>query len=170
MRLLNWYAVRVRPRCEKTVADGLREKGYEQFLPLHKERHRWSDRAAVVEMPLFTGYVFCRFDAEHRLPILKTCGVLEVVGAGRAPMPIGDDEIASLKIVAASRLDMQPWPYVHAGLRVQIVGGPLAGAEGTVLSVKNQHRLIVSVMLLQRSVAVEIPESAAWPLPALRSA
>ena len=161
--MLNWYALRVRPRCEKLVSDALRRKGFEEFLPQHKERRRWSDRITTVEMPLFAGYLFCRFDAQQRLPILTTPGVLLVVGAGRTPQPIDDDEISSLQILGASDLPLDAWPYLHIGERVQIVSGPLAGAEGILLSVKAQHRLVVSVTLLQRSVAVQIPESCAWP-------
>jgi transcription antitermination factor NusG len=161
---LNWFALRVRPRCERLVADALRGKGYEEFLPLHQERHHWSDRIAIVQVPLFAGYVFCRFDVHLRLPILTTPGVQLVVSAGQTPQPIDDKEIASLRILAASRLELHPWPFLHVGQRVQIVGGPLAGAEGIVFCMKNQHRLVVSVTMLQRSVAVEIPESCAWPV------
>ena len=160
----NWFALRVRPRCERLVADALRGKGYEEFLPLHQERHHWSDRIAIVEAPVFAGYVFCRFDVHLRLPILTTPGVQLVVGAGKTPLPIPDEEIASLQILAASRLELHPWPFLQVGQRVQIVGGALTGAEGIVLSMKNQHRLVVSVTMLQRSVAVEIPESCAWPV------
>ena len=162
--MLNWFAVRVRPRSEKVVAEVFRAKGYDEFLPLHHERRRWSDRVATIELPLFAGYVFCRFDVSHRLPILVTPGVLEVVGAGRTPQPIDEAEIASLQVLVASRVTIHPWPSLHVGQRVQIVGGPLAGAEGLLLSVKSGHRLVVSVTLLQRSVAVEIPECCAWPV------
>lgn len=161
---LSWFAVRVRPRAEKVVAAALRGKGYEEFLPLHLERRRWSDRIANVEMPLFPGYVFCRFDAHQRLPILTTPGVVLVVGIGKTPAPIPEVEIDSLRVLANSRLQLQPWPYLHIGQRLQIVAGPLAGAEGILLSIKNLNRLVVSVTLLQRSVAVEIPESCVWPL------
>lgn len=160
---LNWFALRTRPRAEKVVADALRGKGYEEFLPLHLERRRWSDRIATVEMPLFPGYVFCRFDAQQRLPILTTPGVLLVVGIGKTPEPIDDTEIDSLRVLVDSRLQLQAWPYLHIGQRIQIVAGPLTGAEGILLAVKNQNRLVVSVTLLQRSVAVEIPENCAWP-------
>jgi transcription antitermination factor NusG len=167
---LNWFALRVRPRCERLVSEALRGKGYEQFLPLHRERHQWSDRIAVVEVPLFAGYVFCRFDVRQRLPILTTPGVQLVVSTGQTPEPIDEEEISSLRILAASRLDLCPWPFVQVGQRIRIVGGALAGAEGLVLSVKSQHRLVVSVTMLQRSVSVEIPESCAWPLPSQTSA
>jgi transcription antitermination factor NusG len=165
---LNWYALRVKPRCEKAVADALAGKGYEEFLPLHRERRRWSDRVVSTELPLFPGYLFCRFDAQQRLPIVTTPGVMLVVSAAKVPQPVDDEEIASLRILVASQLQLQPWPYLHVGQRIQIVGGPLAGAEGLLLSVRkqqrNENRLVVSITLLQRSVSVEIPESCAWPL------
>jgi transcription antitermination factor NusG len=161
--VLNWYALRVRPRTERVVAEALAGKGYEEFLPLHRERRRWSDRITTVEMPLFAGYLFCRFDALQRLPILTTPGVLLVVGAGRTPVPIDDEEIESLRVLATSNLKLDAWPYLHIGERVQIVNGPLAGAEGILLAARAQRRLVVSVTLLQRSVSVEIPESCAWP-------
>jgi transcription antitermination factor NusG len=161
---LEWFALRVRPRAEKAVAAALRGKGYEEFLPVHLERRRWSDRVATVEMPLFPGYVFCRFDAHQRLPILTTPGVVLVVSVGKAPAPIPEVEIDSLRVVVNSRLPVEPWPYLHIGQRLQIVAGPLAGAEGLLLSVKNRNRLVVSVTLLQRSVAVEIAENCVWPV------
>jgi transcription antitermination factor NusG len=166
--LLNWFALRVKPRCEKAVAGLLREKGYEVFLPLHAERRRWSDRIATIETPLFAGYVFSRFDVLHRLPILKTPGVINVVSVGRIPQPIDEHEIASIRILVDSQLDLQPWPFLHLGSRVQVVGGPLAGAEGVVVAMKKGHRLVVSITLLQRAVSVEIPESCAWPAEEVR--
>jgi transcription antitermination factor NusG len=160
---LAWFALRVRPRCERVVATALDGKGYEQFLPCHLERRRWSDRVVNLELPLFPAYVFCRFDPQRRLAILTTPGVLEIVSTGKSPQPVDDEEIAALRIAVGSNLELEPWPYLEVGRHVQIVGGPLAGATGILLAVKKHHRLIVSVTLLQRSVAVEIPESCAWP-------
>jgi len=159
-----WFALRVRPRSEKAVAEALRGKGYEDFLPLHRERRRWSDRVAEVELPLFPGYVFSRFDVRKRLPVLTIPGVMLVVGVAKVPHPIDDREIEALQILARSRLHMQPWPFLHIGQRVRIIRGPLAGADGILASVKNQSRLVVSITLLQRSVAVEVPEDSAWPV------
>jgi transcription antitermination factor NusG len=160
-----WFALRVRPRCEKIVAESLRNKGYEDFLPLRWERRRWSDRVTQVQLPLFPGYVFCRFDVQRRLPILTTPGVLLVVSTGRSPQPVDDGEIAALRILVDSRLHLEAWPFLHIGQRIRMVGGPLAGAEGILVSIKKPHRLVVSVTLLQRSVSVEIPEECAWPVP-----
>lgn len=163
---LEWFAVRVKPRAERVVADALRGKGYEEFLPLHRERRRWSDRVATVEAPLFPGYVFCRFDVQRRLAIVTTPAVLQIVSIGKTPHPIADDEIASVRVLVESGLVIEPWPYQFIGQRVDIISGPLAGASGILQHVKNHQRLIVSVSLLQRSVAVEIPDMCAWPASA----
>ena len=163
---LEWFALRVKPRTEQVVATALRGKDYEVFLPLHRERRRWSDRVKTVETPLFGGYVFCRFDVQHRLPILTTPGVLHVVGIGKTPHPIDAEEIESIRVLVGSGLDLEAWPYLHIGERVRIVAGPLAGASGILKSVKNQNQLVVSVNLLQRSVAVVVPESSVWPASA----
>lgn len=160
---LQWFALRVRPRAEKVVAQSLRNKGYEEFLPLRRHRRAWSDRVVELQMPLFPGYVFSRFDVEHRLPLLTTPGVISVVGVGRHPQPVDEDEIQALQVLVGSQLPLEPWPYLYVGRRVRILKGPLSGASGLLAAVKSRRRLVVSVTLLQRSVAVEIPEDSAWP-------
>jgi transcription antitermination factor NusG len=161
---LLWYALRVRPRFEKMVASTLLSKGYEGFLPLYRHRSRWSDRIKEVQLPLFPGYLFCRFDVNHRLPILVTPGVLHVVGIGKTPHPVEDAEIAALQSIVISGLQAEPRSYLNVGQRVRIEIGPLAGVEGILIGMKNSSRLVVSVSLLQRSVSVEIDES--WVIPA----
>ena len=163
---LDWFALRVKPRAERVVADALREKGYEELLPVHKERRRWSDRIVTRETPLFPGYVFCRFDVQFRLPILTTPGVLHVVGVGKVPQAIASHEMESIRVLTRSDLPLEPWPFLHVGQRLEMVAGPLAGANGILLSAKGQDRLVVSITLLQRSVAVEVPASCVWPASA----
>ncbi len=121
---MQWFAVRVKPRTEHVVADALAGKGYEAFLPLHTERRRWSDRVKTMQVPLFAGYVFCRFDVQRRLPILTTPGVLHVVSTGQMPQPIDDEEMASLRVLVASGLPVEPWPFHYVGQRIRIIGGP----------------------------------------------
>lgn len=163
---LDWFALRVKPRAERVVSTVLDGKGYECFLPMHRERRKWSDRVKTVETPLFGGYVFCRFDVQHRLPILTSPGVLHVVSIGKVPEPIPDEEIESLKVITASGLAVEPWPFLQIGETVRIVAGPLTGASGIIQSVKDRDRLVVSVGLLQRSVSVIVPESCLWPASA----
>jgi transcription antitermination factor NusG len=163
-----WFALSVKPRHEKSCAAALRQKGFEEFLPLYRSERRWSDRLKEVELPLFAGYAFCRFEAQSRLPILTTPGVLRIVGSGKEPTPIPDTEIEALRSVVKAGLTAEPCPYLEAGAAVVVDGGPLRGVEGTLLEVKQQERLVLSIGLLQRSVAVEVDRR--WVKPLLRRA
>jgi len=116
-----------------------------------------------VDLPLFPGYVFCRFELDKRQPIVTIPGVLHVVGFGRTPQPVDETEMASLMAVVDSHRDVQPWPHQFVGERVRLTDGPLAGVEGTLTAVKGNNRIIVTISLLQRSVSVELPEEYAWP-------
>jgi transcription antitermination factor NusG len=152
-----WYAVRIRSRFEKLASVALRAKGFEEYLPLSSSRHQWSDRIKKAENPLFPGYLFCRFSPQDGLlPIVTTRGFISVVGIGNTPIPIPDDEINSIKLAIDSGFPAQTLPYVSVGSRVLIERGPLAGVEGIALKVDNKLKLIVSITLLQRSLAVEI--------------
>lgn len=159
-----WYSLHVRSRSEKLVADALAQKGYEAFLPLWRRERRWSDRVKKVELPLFPSYLFCRFDARQRLPILTTPGVLAILGAGKTPVPVDNDEIAAVDAIVRSGLPAEPQPYMQAGQRVVIADGPLRGVEGFLTAVKNRRRLVVSVNLLRRSVTVDLDQSSVVPL------
>lgn len=167
--LLPWFAVQVRTKHELAIADCLRAKGYEHFLPLYKCRRTWSDRIKEVQLPLFPGYLFCRFDPHARLPILKTPGVVQVVGNGRTPTPVEDSEVAALQTLVASGLPNQPWPFLQTGDRVQIQAGPLRGLEGLLVAFKGNCHLVLSVTLLQRSVAVEIDSAFVVPVGSPKS-
>src|SRR6267143_5298496 len=158
-----WYALRVRSRFENTVATHLQGRGYESLLPLYKCRRHWSDRFKEIELPLFPGYVFCQFNPLNRLPILSIPGVVHVVGAGRTPVPIDETEIAAIQAAVKSGLPRQPWPFLEIGHRVRIACGPLSGVHGILLGFRGHQRLVLSVTLLQRSVAVQIDE--AWVQP-----
>jgi transcription antitermination factor NusG len=160
---LPWFALQVRTRHETGVAGFLEAKGYKQFVPLYKARKRWSDRIKVTEAPLFPGYLFCRFDPQHRLPILKTPGVIQIVGYNRIPTPIDEMEIDAIQTLIASGLQTQPWPFLAVGERVRIESGALRGVDGIVVKMKENHRLVVSITLLRRSVAVEIDSALVEP-------
>jgi transcription antitermination factor NusG len=164
MDSLPWYALQVRPRFEKKIASALVDKGYEGFLPLYRHRSRWSDRIKEVHLPLFSGYLFCRLDLNKRLPILITPGVLQIVGIGKIPHPVEEEEIIALQAIVLSGLQAEPYSYLNIGEKVRIEIGPLAGVEGILMSLKGSSRLVVSVGLLQRSVSVEIDKS--WVVPA----
>src|SRR2546422_10613255 len=107
-----WYGLRTKSRFEKVAAASLAYKGYEHYLPCYRQRRRWSDRTAVIEAPLFPGYVFCRFDPAQRIGILTIPGVVSVVGIGKNPAPIPSDEIAAIETVLKSGLQSEPCPYL----------------------------------------------------------
>jgi transcription antitermination factor NusG len=151
-----WFAVQVRTQREEGVACYIEGKGYEWFLPTYKRRKLWSDRIREVKVPLFPGYLFCRFNPQDRLPILKTPGVIQIVGYNRVPIAVDEEEVAAIQRLVASGVPNQPWPYLAVGDRVRIESGPLRGLEGILANLRGNNRLVLSVTLLQRSVAVEI--------------
>ncbi|MGA7624830.1 MAG: UpxY family transcription antiterminator [Candidatus Acidiferrales bacterium] len=153
---LPWFALQVRARRELGISDQLRSLGYEWFLPLYSCKKRWSDRTKTVQLPLFPGYIFCRFDPLNRLPILKIPGVIQVVGFNRQPVPIDQDEIRAIQVLVASGLPHKPWPYLKVGDKVRIEAGPLCGLEGSLTEFQGDRQLVLSVTLLRRSVAVKI--------------
>jgi transcription antitermination factor NusG len=154
--LLRWFALVVPPRREKVIGGMLRNKSYETLLPVHIRRHQYGPRARSFEIPLFPGYLFCRFDPAMRLPVLTTPGVLQVVGAGKTPIPVADDELLALRRVMETGAPMIPHEFWQSGRKGRIHSGPLAGIEGIVVNAKPPVRLVLSVSLLQRSVLVEV--------------
>lgn len=163
---LPWFAVRVRSNFERVTALVLERKGYREFLPLYRVRTKWSDRVKAGERVVFPGYVFCSFDPLIRMPILSTPGVINIVGVGKEPLPIPESELQAVHTALRSGLGFSPWPYLRDGDWVAVERGPLAGVEGRVITVKGIDRLVVSVTLLQRSIAAEIDRS--WVRPAAR--
>lgn len=159
---LPWYGLRVKSNHERIAATALKGKGYEPFLPSYKVCRCWSDRIKETELPLFPGYVFCRMDAADRLGVLTSTGVVGIVGVGKVPAPIDEREIEAVRAVTHSGLPAQPWPF-QPGDTVQVQNGPLRGVQGIVESVNERQRLVVSVMLLQRSISVEMDP--AWTTP-----
>jgi len=157
-------ALQVRPRAEKLVAIALSSKGIEVFLPLYTARRRWSDRVKELQLPLFDGYVFCKLNLLYRMPVLTIPGVIQFVGIGKTPVPIEEAEIAALQFVIKSGLPSMPWPFLQVGQRVRVEHGPLRDLEGILLQAKGSHRLVLSVSLLQRSVAVEVDRDCVAPI------
>ena len=160
---LSWFAIRVRPRFEKQVAQSIESKGVETFLPLYVSRRRWSDRTQEVQTPLFDGYVFCHIDPASRLPILVTPGVIHFVGIGKTPLPVDDGEIAAIQPVIQSGSVVRSWPCLREGDRVRIDDGPLRNVEGILLRDGETDQVVISVTLLQRSMAVTVNRT--WLTP-----
>lgn len=161
---VRWFAVTVKPQHEKKAATALAHKAVDCFLPLYHARRRWSDRVKDLELPLFPGYVFCQFRFDQRLPIMQTPGVTSIVTFGGKPAPIPERDILSIRTMISSGLKVEPWPFLKAGQRIRVEAGPLDGLEGILLEVKNSLRVVVSLDLLQRAVAVEIDRRAVCPI------
>jgi transcription antitermination factor NusG len=159
-----WFAYRVRPRHEKSVALQLREKREECFVPLVVTTRRWAKRAVQVELPLISGYVFCRSRRFGMLPILKTPGVVDVLRSGNSPVPIPCSEISALEKAIKAHIPIEPCPYIAVGQEVTIQSGPLAGVAGIVRDCRKPEHIVLSVSLLRRSVIVQI-ESAHLAIP-----
>jgi len=151
-----WYALHVRSRHEKIVFAQLDAKQHNVFFPVYSARHKWADRWKTVLLPLFPGYVFCRFDVAKRSSVLTTSGVIGIVGAGTRPVPVETSEIEAIQWAVKSPLFTEPFPDLVRGQRVVMTGGPLTGLTGTLMEIRRNLRLVLSVELLQRSVLVEI--------------
>lgn len=153
-----WFAIQVRPRHELSVAKALRDKGYQELVPLYRQRRVWSDRTKIIECPLFSGYVFCQFTHEAHGPVVTTPGVIRIVGSRQGPLPIDTNEIANIQAVLHAGLPAQPHPYTPVGSRVVMKSGPLAGVECLVKDFRN-HNIILSIQLLHRSISVTLDRS-----------
>jgi len=162
---LAWYALQVRSRKENYIASQIAGKGFEYLLPTYRSVRQWSDRKKELEQPLFPGYLFCRFDFQDRRPLITIPGVLQILGNGRVGIPVSDDEISALRLAVSSGMPKQPWPYLQVGQRVRVNYGTLTGLEGILVNVKGNHRVVLSVTLLQRSVALEVETSWLTPVP-----
>jgi len=175
INIRNWYALQVRCRWETPTADLLTGKGYPVFLPRYQVKKRSAGRVREISTPFFPGYVFCQLDPQNRLPVLVTPGVITIVSRGRVPLPVDDDEITAIRRIVSSGLRPEPWPYLEIGQRVRIESDALEGLQGILISFKGTRRIVVSVTLLRRSVALEIerfcvrPILAAQPKPVERT-
>jgi transcription antitermination factor NusG len=154
-----WFALQTRPKNEKQVERLLTHKGYECCLPMYRQKRRWSDRAIEIELPLFPMYVFCRFVSSAVGKAISTPGVTRIVGFGGEPAEVTSEEIGALQLLGQSSLLREPWAYIPNGTLVQVETGPLTGARGIFCSCDDKRRLVVSVTLLQRSVAVQLDET-----------
>jgi transcription antitermination factor NusG len=138
--------------------------GIDVFLPLLERRSRWKDRVQRVQVPLFPGYCFARFRPLDRLRVLKTVGVVGLVGPGGEPEPIPDAEIEAIRALAGSRLPYEPFPFLTEGMEVEVIRGPLMGVRGRLLRKDREYRVVLSVTLIRQAVSVVIDAADVTPL------
>jgi transcription antitermination factor NusG len=151
-----WFAIQTEPRSEKKVERLLSHKGYECFLPLYQQKRRRSDRVVILELPLFPGYIFCRFNSSALGKAVSTPGVSRIVGFGGKPVEVAMEEIEALQLLAQSAFLREPWKYLPDGTLVLVETGPLAGVQGIICQSENNRRFVISITLLQRSVAIQL--------------
>jgi transcription antitermination factor NusG len=153
----SWFALQTKPRNEKKVSYLLRQKGYECLAPTYRQRRKWSDRTVEIDLPLFPMYVFCRLGPSVLGKAVSTSGVFKVVGFNGQPAEVAVEEIEALQLLMQSNLLREPWKYLCHGTQVLVETGPLAGVQGIICAEDDsKERLIISVNLLQRSVAVQL--------------
>jgi transcription antitermination factor NusG len=152
----SWYAVHTLARHEKRVAAQFEEKGVRTFLPLLHQVHKWSDRKASVDVPMFSCYAFVRITqmGVGRLKVLRTPGVLAFVGSKGQGTPIPDEQIESLQTAIREKIPCAAHPFIRIGQRVRIRGGSLDGTQGILVRQGSQQSVVISVELLQRSIAI----------------
>lgn len=160
----HWYAIYTCARHEKSVSQQLERKCVEHFLPLYEAVHRWKDRRVRVQLPLFPGYLFVRIAPCQRLKVLEVPSVVRMVGFNGVPAALAEEEILSLRSGLAGDLRIEPHPYLKVGRRVRVVRGPLAGREGILVRKKDCLRLVISIDLIMRSMAVEVDAADVEPL------
>jgi len=153
-----WFAVQTRARHEKKVNAELRDREIHCFLPLHRERRRWNDRNQWVELPMFSQYLFVRIpvSGESRIRVLQTSGVVQFVGASTKGTPIPSEQIEGLLAIVSHRIPTAPHEFLRVGQRVRIRGGALDGIEGILSAIQNEKSVVVSVDVIQKSVAIRI--------------
>ncbi len=154
-----WYALHTHHQHEKLVAQTLTSKGFEAFLPLHRGVRQWSDRSKILWLPLFPCYVFLRGGMTRRADVLATPGIHGFVTFGEKPAPIPEGEIEAVRRAIETRLSVEPHPFLRRGDWVRVKWGPLEGVEGILLRKKGVSRLVLSVALLERSIATEVDVS-----------
>lgn len=160
-----WYAANTCARHEKRVADRLAARCVEFFLPLSGSRHRWNDRIRWVEQPLLPGYLFIHISPRDKLLALEVPGVVRLLSFQGSPVALPDHEIQQIRSAVHAKVRMDPYPYLKVGSHVRVKRGPLEGAEGYVLREKGEFRVVISLEMLLRSIAVEMDASDVEALP-----
>jgi transcription antitermination factor NusG len=158
-----WYAAYTRSRHEKFVADLLKRKQVDTFLPIYETMRRWKNGEHRVQLPLFPGYAFVRIALRDRLEVLKVPGVVRLVGFDGMPTALKDEEVESLRRALSAGVKAVPHPYLTVGRRARITAGPLAGREGVLVRRQGAMRVVLSIELIQRSILVSAEAGALEP-------
>jgi transcription antitermination factor NusG len=145
------------------VAEQLDQRSVERFLPLYESVRRWKDRWVRLQLPLFPGYVFVHMAMRDRLQVLQIPSVVRMVGFSGLPTPLSDEEVEGLRQALAQGVRAEPHPHLTIGRRVRIIAGPLAGREGILTRRRGSTRVVLSIDLIQKSVAAEVDMAVVVP-------
>ena len=159
----HWYAIYTCANREKSIADQFAQRGVEHFLPQYESMRKWKDRKVRLQLPLFPGYLFVYTALQDRVRILQVPGVVRLVGFGGHPSPMPQNEVARIRAFLHLGFRAEPHPYLKIGRHVQVTSGPLVGLRGILIRRKNKTRFVVSIDLIQRSIAVEMDEADLQP-------
>ena len=159
-----WYVAYARPRHEKCIARQLAERGVRSFVPLYSTVRRWKDRRKRLELPVFPGYVFVQIALHSKLEVLGLPGVVDFVRFQGQPVPVLSSEIETLQLGLTAAAAIHSHPYLQAGRRIRVRRGALDGIEGIFVRKRGQARVVLSVSLIERSVAIEIEEVDVEPI------
>jgi transcription termination/antitermination protein NusG len=151
-----WFAVWTRSRHEQVVRTQLDDRAIAAFLPTMVRWSRWKDRKKRIDVPLFPGYVFARFNAASRLDVLKCSGVVSIVSFNGEPAAVPDHEIEGIRLLLESTLPFDPCPTIKTGAMVEVAHGPLKGVVGRLTRKGSQSRLVLSVDLIGKGVSVQV--------------
>jgi len=151
-----WYAVYTVSNHEKSVSAHFQSRQIVSYLPLWRTLRRWNNGCKVeVDLPLFPNYVFVQIDRRDRGRVLSVPGVIAIVGSSREGTPVPDSEIDMIRLGLDLR-KIEPHPYLTVGERVRIKAGALEGLEGVLIRKKNDLRVVITLDLIMKSVAIEV--------------
>ena len=159
-----WYVVYTCPKAEKTVCTKAQQLGFEAFLPLQKEVRQWSDRKKTVEAPIFPNYVFIRATPQHRFKLLKIRELVSFVSFEQTPATISDEEIASIKKISLSEVNVSPENFYQVGEKVVVIKGQFTGTEGILVRDNGKDKIVIQVRALRQAIAIELPKDCVVPV------
>ena len=151
-----WYAVYTCANREKRVAEQFAQRSIEHFLPLYETVRQWKDRRMRAQLPLFPGYIFVNHVLRKRLQLLSISGVVRLVGFNGIAAALPPREIETLRDGLRRPFRAEPHPYLTVGERVRILRGPFEGFSGILRRRRGQLRVVLSIELIKRSMAVEV--------------
>jgi len=160
----HWFAAYTVAHHEKRVARQLADRAIPHYLPLYQSVRQWKDRKMRLDLPLFPGYVFVQIALRDRLKVIQLPSLVQLVGFGGQPAALPESDVAVIRVCLERIARIEPHPVISAGQRVRIVRGAFAGMEGIMTRIKGTSRLVLSVSLIMRAVAIEVDDIDVEPI------